>query len=277
MEICWRQVDSVPRYSFPWRAAEFFDCMPEAVTGRPPELASMGLDPSERFDLVILGWQVWFLSPSLPMQAFFAAPEAAVLRGTRVISVICCRQMWQRAYGRMRRLIARAGGVLTDNIVLTHQGGSSAGYLTAPWLMITGRREKLSFLPAAGVSRSEIQGLGRFGQRLRETVDRWAEPRPAPLLSDLAPAKVPTASLLPEMAVAPLMVALARIARLCGGPGSVVRKPVILLFVLMLVVTLPVLLVTSAVLTPVLGRVFAGRLIRYLRGTQALDPQDGCS
>ncbi|MEU1629807.1 hypothetical protein ABZ746_31825 [Streptomyces sp. NPDC020096] len=266
VEICWLRIDTAPAYSFPWGAREFFDCMPESLNGEPPPLAPVGLDPGERFDLVILGWQVWFLSPSLPIQAFLTASEAEVLRGARVVSVTCCRQMWQRAYARARALIARAGGRHTDSIVLTHQGGSLAGYITAPLLMITGRRDKRILLPAAGVARGDIDALGRVGERLLETRDRWADPEPAPLLSDVAPVNLDVGSLLPEAAVVAPMEAIARLARRCGRPGSLARQPVIGLFVLMLVTWLPVLLLASALLTPVLRVVFARRLNRYVRG-----------
>jgi hypothetical protein len=268
VEITWRPIESDPPYPFPWRAQAFFDCMPEAVNGEPPALAPIGLDPAERFDLVLIGWQVWFLSPSLPIQAFFATPQAQVLAGTRVITVTCCRQMWQRAHAKMRALVAAAGGIHTDSIVVTHQGSAVATYLTAPRLMLTGRRDKVAFLPAAGVAHTEIDDLGRLGQRLRETTDRWADATPAPLLTGLDAAKVNVGALVPEMIGVACMVVLARVARWCGKPGSLTRRPVIWLFVLVLVLLIPIVLMASTVLTPVLRRVFARRLTRYLRAVQ---------
>ncbi len=265
--IRWR-LESVPPYPFPWSVQAFFDCMPEAVNGEPPALAPLRFDPAERFDLVLIGWQVWFLSPSLPIQAFFATPHAQVLRGTRVITVACCRQMWQRAHARIRALVSASGGVHTDSIVVTHQGPAMATYLTAPLLMLTGRRDRLAFLPPPGVAPAEIENLGGFGRRLRETTDRWAAAPPTPLLTGLDAVKVNVAALMPELIGAGAMVLLARIARRCGKPGSLLRRPVIWLFVLLLVLLLPVVLTASVVLTPVLRRLFAGRLTTYLRTVQ---------
>ncbi|GAA1611639.1 hypothetical protein GCM10009789_77510 [Kribbella sancticallisti] len=263
VEITWRRIDSAPAYPFPWRAREFFDCMPEAVSGEPPALAQLDLDATERFDLILIGWQVWFLSPSLPIQAFFATRHAEVMRGTRVITVTCCRQMWQRAQAKMRALIAAAGGIHTDSIVVTHQGSALLTYITAPRIMLTGRRDKIAFLPAGGVARTEIDKLGRFGSRLLEAADRWAEATPTPLLTGLRTATVNVASLLPELIGVGCMMVFARLARLCGGPGNLIRLPVIWLFVLLLMLLLPIVLTISAVLTPVLKRVLTRRLARY--------------
>ncbi|MFJ6799039.1 hypothetical protein [Streptomyces sp. NPDC091268] len=262
MEISWHAIETVPRYPYPWRVREFFECMPEALNGEPPTPVPTGLDPAERFDLVIIGWQVWFLSPSLPIQAFFTAAEAVVLRGTRVISVTCCREICQRAQARMRMLIRQTGGVLTDSIVLTHQGGSMVGYLTAPRLMLSGRREAGALLPAAGVAQHDIDGLARFGVRLRETQNRWAEAEPGSLLADLAPTDVNTSALLPEMIGAAVMTLFARVARRCGRPGGLLRLPVIGVFMLALVILLPVVLAVSALLTPVLRILLPSRFPR---------------
>src|SRR5579872_876811 len=67
-DVDMRQIVLRPRdpYPFPWPILRFFDTFPETIYLDAPELAPLGLDPGERFDLVILGYQVWFLSPSLP-------------------------------------------------------------------------------------------------------------------------------------------------------------------------------------------------------------------
>lgn len=267
-EITWLGLESAPRYPFPWRMWAFFDCMPEAVNGEPAPLEPINLDPAERFDLIVIGWQVWFLSPSLPVQAFFATPHARLLRDTRVISVTCCRQMWQRAHARFGALVAEACGIQLDSIVLTHQGPTVAGYLTAPRLLMTGRRAGGTFLPAAGVACAEVENLSRFGQRLRETTELWDATPPKPLLRGLNAAHVKVSALLPEMIGIAVMVPLGRLARRCGGPGSLARRPVIWLFVLMLVLLLPVVLIVSAVLTPVLAKVLADRLNRFIEASQ---------
>src|SRR5262245_6344207 len=55
-------------YPFPWPLLRFFDTMPESVQLDPPELEPVAAQGN--FDLVVLAYQVWFLSPSGPMTAF---------------------------------------------------------------------------------------------------------------------------------------------------------------------------------------------------------------
>ena len=51
-------------YPFPWkRIRDFFNVLPECHCGPLPALAPLHFDPDEKFDLVILVYQVWFLAP----------------------------------------------------------------------------------------------------------------------------------------------------------------------------------------------------------------------
>src|SRR5262245_9928957 len=51
-------------YAFPWSFWRFFDTFPECIYGDPDPIEPLGLAPDQDFDLVILAYQVWFLSPS---------------------------------------------------------------------------------------------------------------------------------------------------------------------------------------------------------------------
>ena len=52
-------------YPFPWKGKSFFAVMPDSVTGIPTELQTFQLKENA-YDLVIVGYQAWFLSPSIP-------------------------------------------------------------------------------------------------------------------------------------------------------------------------------------------------------------------
>lgn len=52
-------------FDFPWSGKGFFEAMPESVLGIPVELEEFKLN-EPKYDLVIFGYQPWFLSPSIP-------------------------------------------------------------------------------------------------------------------------------------------------------------------------------------------------------------------
>src|SRR5258707_13402758 len=85
-------------FPFPWPILRFFDTFPETVYLDAPELEALSVNAGERFDLVILGYQAWFLSPSLPTTAFLRSDAAKkLLKDTPVVTVVACRDMWLMA------------------------------------------------------------------------------------------------------------------------------------------------------------------------------------
>src|SRR5438477_614085 len=63
-------------FPFPWKLRQFFDVFPESVEEIPCALQPFHFDPEAEFDLVILFFQVWFLSPSVPITAFLQSAAA---------------------------------------------------------------------------------------------------------------------------------------------------------------------------------------------------------
>jgi len=87
-------------YPFPWTSKSFFNVMPDCVLGRTADLAPFLLKET-RYDLVILGYQAWFLSPSIPFNSLMQQPEIkAILKDRPVITVTGARNMWVNAFGK---------------------------------------------------------------------------------------------------------------------------------------------------------------------------------
>jgi hypothetical protein len=153
-------------YPYPWRSIRrFFDVMPETQLGEPPPLRPLEFDPDAAYDLVVLVVPVWFLSPALPVQAFFRSPAAAVLRGRPVLTVTVSRAMWQQGSETLKRLLAAAGARHIDNIVVTHRGSPVATLVSTPRALLSGRgNQMLGVFPEAGVAeedRDRIRALAR--------------------------------------------------------------------------------------------------------------------
>src|SRR5258706_4747766 len=217
-----------PPYPFPWSLWRFLDAMPETVLLEPPALEPFSVRAGERFDLVILAYQVWYLAPSGPMTAFLKSDTGKrLLRGRPVVTVIACRNMWLLAQESVKRLIQEAGARLLDNVVFTDQGGTLATFVTTPRWLLTGRRNSFWGLPAAGVAEEEIASAGRFGRALLDSLRAGRECKDAPMLAGLGAARVDPRLIFSERAARRAFSAWARLIRPGGGPGSTPRVPML--------------------------------------------------
>lgn len=246
-------------YSYPWKISNFFDVFPECINEEPPEIYSPSFELSQKFDLVILAYQVWFLSPALPIQGFLKSEYAKVLRNTKVITLIVCRNMWHSASERMKKMIAKVEGIHIDNVVVTHQGLPLETFITTPRLMLTGKKDKfLGKLASGGVKNEDIQALSKFGERIVNNLPALSNLSNQPLFKELNAVEVNQYYIIPELIGRFLYKPWAKVARFLGKPGSWTRKPVIYLFGFHLLFLIPIVLLVSlflrVLLFPILNK-----------------------
>ena len=135
-------------YPFPWTAYQFCDVFPEAVAGIPCDLHPLSCDPDEDYDLIVLAYTVWYLSPSIPVTSFLKRPEAKkILKNRPVLTLIGCRNMWLLAQEKVKQEIKEIGGQLTGNIVLTDKTNNLVGVLTIAVWMLTGKKDRFLNAP----------------------------------------------------------------------------------------------------------------------------------
>ena len=167
-------------YPYPWPLWTFMDTFPETVAGDPPPLAPLNAElaatPAPDFDLVIIGYPVWFLSPPPALTAFLRGDAARkLLRGRPVITVTACRNMWLMAQEKVKKLLRDIGARHCDHIALTDQGSAFATFITTPRWLLTGRKNAFLGLPPAGVPARDIAACSRFGRALLDALERDAE------------------------------------------------------------------------------------------------------
>lgn len=199
-EVDWRLLEVAGGYPFPWSAGEFFDVFPETVLGLAPALKPLGLDGTRPPDLVVLASQVWYLAPSLPVQAFLASADGSLLRDTPVVSVVTCRNMWYAAVRRLHAALDAAGARRVATVVLTDLSPPLATFIMTPRWFLTGRSDPLwGLLPAPGVAPEAFTRAARVGEAIAErgpvpvdTADNWggAEIEPDNLALDLFGSRV---------------------------------------------------------------------------------------
>jgi len=246
-------------YPFPWPAWRFLDAMPETVLLEPPAIEPLVVGADERFDLVVLAYQVWYLAPSGPMTAFLKSEEGKrLLRGRPVVTVIACRNMWLVAQETVKQLIQEAGGRLRDNVAFIDAGATLATFLTTPRWVLTGRRDAFWGLPAAGVAEEEIANADRFGRALLAGLRADRERSDRPMLAGLGAARVDPRLIFSERAGQRVFSLWSRLIRRGGAPGSAGRRLMLALFCAYLVAVIltlvPVSLLVQRLMSPFFSR-----------------------
>lgn len=227
-----------PDYPFPWPLLKFLDVFPESVYMDPPPLKPLQVDAAESFDLVIIAYTVWFLSPSPPITAFLkSAPGRQLVAGKPVITVIACRNMWLMAQEKVKQMLEQAGAVLLDNIALVDGGPSLATFITTPKWMLTGKKgEPGGLLPPAGIAEAEIKNASRFGRAIAQALEQGLEVQGGPLLQGLKAVEVDTGLIASEKVGQRSFTIWGKLLRTVGPAGDPKRKPVLIVYVIFLIV-----------------------------------------
>ncbi len=154
-------------YLFPWTGERFYNVMPDSVLGVPVELAPFSLKETE-YDLVILGYQSWFLSPSIPANSLLQnASFKNLLKNTPVITITGARNMWLNAFVGIKKLLKDAGANHVGNIALVDRHWNPVSYFTIFHWMLGGKKTKwLHVFPLPGVSDADITGTKKFGETI---------------------------------------------------------------------------------------------------------------
>lgn len=165
-EVTYYNIRMKKDFPFPWSGDVFFNTFPESYLQVPSEI----LPPTEevlnkKFDLVIFGYQVWYLTPSIPIISFLKSGFAEdILKDTPVVTVSGTRNMWMFSQEKLKVYLKQMHAKLVGNIALVDRHDNYTSVLTILRWMTTGKKEKSGILPAAGVSDEEINGAGKYGR-----------------------------------------------------------------------------------------------------------------
>jgi len=159
------RVKPVKDYTFPWTGDSFFSVMPNCQLDVPVELEPFELKESN-YDLVVLGYQAWFLSPSIPFNSLMNSPALkTVLKNTPVITVTGARNMWLSAFVRVKKLIRAAEAKHVGNIALVDTHPNPVSFVTIFHWMLHGKKDKyLNIFPPPGVPAADIAHTKVFGE-----------------------------------------------------------------------------------------------------------------
>jgi len=167
------RVQPATPYPFPWTGKSFFSVMPDSVLGVPTALQPVQLKETA-YDLVIVGYQAWFLSPSIPSNSILQHPAVKpVLKNTPVVTITGARNMWISAMERIRKILQESQARHVGNIVLVDKHPNFVSFVTILYWMFTGKRDRyLNMFPKPGVSDADIEHCKTFGSILATHLEK---------------------------------------------------------------------------------------------------------
>jgi hypothetical protein len=169
--VHFEEVQPVEKYPFPWSAFQFFNAFPETFMQTPLELKSLSAKAFEAYDLVVLGYQPWFLTPSRPMSSFLQSVEGQkILKEKNVITILGCRNMWLGAQEKVKQGLQKSNSKLVGHIALIDKNGNLISLVTILRWMLAGKKDAFWFFPAAGVSTTDIEHTSVFGKLINEAI-----------------------------------------------------------------------------------------------------------
>jgi len=257
-------------YPFPWPFLHFFNTFPETVYEQPKPIAPLQVDPEAPFDLIILAYQVWFLSPAQPVMAFLQSDAAArLLRGRPVMTLIACRNMWLQAQGVMQQHLQRLGAQLVDNAVLVDRAHPAATFISTPMWMLTGDRGPFlgGRVPAAGIPADVIANARRFGEAISQQLPEWDGQRP--MLAGLGAVTVNERLIASETIARRSFLIWGKLLRRIGPPESRLRRFVLCFYILFLVTMILTVVPISAIIKRLLAPLTRDRIARQRAGLAA--------
>lgn len=159
------RVNPQTEYTFPWSGKTFFEVMPDCIQAIPTPLQPFELKET-KYDLIIFGYQAWFLSPSIPANSLLQDPRVrAVMKDTPVVTITGARNMWISALEKIKITFKEIGAKHAGNIVLVDKHHNLISFITIFRWMFKGKKEQSGFIwPASGVSKTDIEHTKVLGE-----------------------------------------------------------------------------------------------------------------
>lgn len=249
-------------FPYPWTADTFFDAMPETVLKIQTEIEPPPDIIYQDYDLVLLGYQPWFLNVSQPIYSFLNSDWAEILKGKKVITVIGSRNMWLNAQETVKTLLLRHDAHLIGNIVLRDKHSNIISTLTVIRWMFKGQKTASKWLPAAGISEQDIAEAKRFAPIIEQVIKSNQADSLQDLLLDVGAVDLTPSLIVLEKRGLKQFPIWAKRIRSKGLPGDAKRLPTVRLFKNLLIVAVFILSPISSLAASIQTAISRKKLIR---------------
>jgi hypothetical protein len=171
--IHFEEIQPVEKFPFPWSSYQFFNAFPEVFTQKPQSLKNVSPKATNGYDLIILGYQPWFLTPSRPVSSFLQGDDGKkILNGKPVVTVLGCRNMWLGAQEKVKKRLIGANSKLVGHIALADRSPNVTSLVTILRWMLTGNKKPFWFFPAAGVAEQDVEHAQTYGELIHEALNK---------------------------------------------------------------------------------------------------------
>ncbi|MFD2822381.1 dialkylresorcinol condensing enzyme DarA [Lacinutrix iliipiscaria] len=175
IQVDYHRIKMEKPFPFPWNKAAFFGAFPETFLQVPEKVNAVPQNIlNKKYDLIILGYQVWYLTPSIPINSFLNTPDAKqLLANTPVVTVIGCRNMWIMAQEKMKKTLKELQANLVGNIALVDRHINHISVITISEWMFSGKKERfLGVFPKPGVSQKDINEAVKFSPIISKYINK---------------------------------------------------------------------------------------------------------
>lgn len=174
VNVVFHEIQMEKPFPFPWDKERFFDAFPESFLQIPAPIKPVPqhiLDT--KWDLVLLHYQVWFLSPSIPINSFLKSDYAPqLLNNTPVVTISGSRNMWFFAHDKIRVLLKQNNAQHKGNIALVDRAGNLISVVTIVEWMFSGKKYRhWGIFPLPGVSDKDITESEKFGHTILSALE----------------------------------------------------------------------------------------------------------
>lgn len=173
INVVFHEIQLEKPFPFPWDKEAFFNAFPESFLQIPTELKPIPAEiVNQKFDLILLHYQVWYLSPSIPINSFLKSSEAKILfNNTPVVTISGSRNMWVMAQEKIKVLLKNNNAQLKGNVALVDRVGNLISVITIVEWMFSGVKKKyLGIFPLPGVSEKDIFESSKFGEIINKNL-----------------------------------------------------------------------------------------------------------
>lgn len=175
VNISYHKIVPKRKFPFPWTQEEFYGVFPETFLQIPTPLETISSEIlQKKYDLVILGYTTWYLTPSIPVNSFLKSAEAKILlANTLVVTISASRNMWIMAQEKVKKLLVANNAKLVGNIALVDRNMNHISVITIVHWLLGGKKTKMwGIFPKPGVSDKDIEAASRFGIPIKEALSQ---------------------------------------------------------------------------------------------------------